>query len=78
VLLVDHLHIGYTKGVEMNVPSVDHAGWGLLLAAVMENDSVAAGVQRNPEPKVDAIARIQRRERNERKLIRRGETEVYA
>jgi hypothetical protein len=62
----------------MNVPSVDHAGWGLLLAAVMENDSVAAGVPRTPEPKVDAIARIQRRERNERKLIRRGETEVYA
>jgi hypothetical protein len=44
----------------------------------MENDSVAAGVPRTPEPKVDAIARIQRRERNERKLIRRGETEVYA
>jgi hypothetical protein len=78
VLLIDHLHIGKTKGVEMNVPSVDHAGWGLLLAAVMENDSLAAGVPRNPEQKVDAIARIQRRERNERKLIRRGATEVYA
>ncbi len=61
----------------MNVPSTDHAGWGRLLAAVMETEATVTA-PRQTERKVDATERIQRRERLERTVVLEGGTDVYA
>ncbi len=61
----------------MQIPPLDHAGWGRLLSAVMETESVSATPTRRERP-VDETARIRRREQLERTVVLAGETDVYA
>lgn len=63
----------------MNLPPLDHVGWGRLMAAVMESDHEPTRTpQETPESADIDLVRLRRRERAERTVVLEGSTDVYA
>lgn len=63
----------------MELPPLDHIGWGRLLTAVMETDPIAAGapVERLTQERVDQREQDRRLQRA-RTVVLDSSTDVYA
>lgn len=63
----------------MELPPLDHVGWGRLLSAVMQTDPVATGapVEGRRDTSVDTD-RLRRRAELARTIVLEGQSDIYA